>query len=650
MLKNRLFIIIPAFLLFSFNIVAQDKPAPKPEISYHFFPSSNAEADKFYALDTSLKNIQRYNPVYSTAPFTATLGNTGSPYRNLFFSSAKNLGFQYGINTYDNLFLSPDNLAFYQVNRPFSDLSYVMGAKKEQILNIKHYQSVKQNLILGLQFRIINSPGYYKYQKTNNTSFTVSGSYFTDNQRYKMMAMYRANRIKIRENGGIASDSTFENNLETDREVYLTRLTGAESHYRESGISLQQSLYLGRLPQKKASDTTQMKGEMPKPQVADSIFVKEIQDESGKERKPFCWGTIRHRIDYQRQSSVYLDTDPTSGFYSNIYADSTETQDSIHIDQISNELLWTNQSPLISDSTRLFRLYFGVRNQYSVFSDAIGEKYFTQMIPRAGFIFHPVKTTELRVNTSYVQGTYNDGDYQMDASLNNGFGKNRQFKLVFTVSYTQAMPAWFYSFYRSNNFYWIKNLKQQQVSKAGAMLSWKGYTIGTNYYVLSNYTFLDEEALPAQDNTTLKVLQMYIKKDFTLNGIHSDNHFVWQKINGSDELRLPEIMLNSSLYYQMALFKKVLLLQVGVDASYNSSYYADAYMPALHSFYLQKEKKIGDYWYGDVFINFQVKRANLFVKYQHFNSWFGDYSYYGTLHYPMPDAGFRFGVNWRFYD
>jgi hypothetical protein len=118
----------------------------------------------------------------------------------------------------------------------------------------------------------------------------------------------------------------------------------------------------------------------------------------------------------------------------------------------------------------------------------------------------------------------------------------------------------------------------------------------------------------------------------------------------SDALHLPEIMLNSSLYYQMSLFKNALLAQVGLDASYNSAYYADAYMPALHSFYLQKEKKIGDYCYGDVFINFQVKRANLFVKYQHFNSWFGDYRYYASPHYPMPDAGFRFGVSWRFYD
>ena len=73
-------------------------------------------------------------------------------------------------------------------------------------------------------------------------------------------------------------------------------------------------------------------------------------------------------------------------------------------------------------------------------------------------------------------------------------------------------------------------------------------------------------------------------------------------------------------------------------------------MPALRSFYLQNEKEIGNYVYMDVYLMLRVKRAVIFLKYQHFNAGWLGYSYYMTPHYPMADAAFKFGVSWVFYD
>ncbi|MCK4638509.1 MAG: hypothetical protein KAT33_03750, partial [Bacteroidales bacterium] len=61
-------------------------------------------------------------------------------------------------------------------------------------------------------------------------------------------------------------------------------------------------------------------------------------------------------------------------------------------------------------------------------------------------------------------------------------------------------------------------------------------------------------------------------------------------------------------------------------------------------------KKIGNYFYADVFLNFKIKRVLFFVKYQHFNAGFSGYNYYTVPHYPMQDAAFKFGISWKFYD
>jgi hypothetical protein len=52
----------------------------------------------------------------------------------------------------------------------------------------------------------------------------------------------------------------------------------------------------------------------------------------------------------------------------------------------------------------------------------------------------------------------------------------------------------------------------------------------------------------------------------------------------------------------------------------------------------------------DVFLNVKIQRATLFVKYSHFNAAFMERNYFMVPNYPMQDAAFKFGVNWRFFD
>ena len=116
-------------------------------------------------------------------------------------------------------------------------------------------------------------------------------------------------------------------------------------------------------------------------------------------------------------------------------------------------------------------------------------------------------------------------------------------------------------------------------------------------------------------------------------------------------VRVPLWASKNSIYADFHLFRRALRTQVGVDVSYHTAYYADAYDPSLGLFYRQDEMKVGNYIYADVFINLQIKRASIYVKAGHLNSLLeSEAHYYALPHYPDNPFGLFYGMVWQFFD
>ena len=91
------------------------------------------------------------------------------------------------------------------------------------------------------------------------------------------------------------------------------------------------------------------------------------------------------------------------------------------------------------------------------------------------------------------------------------------------------------------------------------------------------------------------------------------------------------------------------MMQPSLTIKYFTKYYADAYMPALRTFYLQNEVQVGNFPYIDLCVTFKIKRANIYVLYTNMYSLTNDNRYPTTPHYPMRDSRLCFGINWRLY-
>ena len=129
-----------------------------------------------------------------------------------------------------------------------------------------------------------------------------------------------------------------------------------------------------------------------------------------------------------------------------------------------------------------------------------------------------------------------------------------------------------------------------------------------------------------------------------------DNKVVYQYTDKPNLLRKPQLIASQSYVFSTHMFKKALFLQVGVDLTYNTKYYGDAYQPATRSFYLQNKTKVGNYLYADAFLNLKIKRFRIFVQLTNFLSGVIGYDSFTVPHYPMQDRVFKFGVNWLFHD
>jgi hypothetical protein len=171
-----------------------------------------------------------------------------------------------------------------------------------------------------------------------------------------------------------------------------------------------------------------------------------------------------------------------------------------------------------------------------------------------------------------------------------------------------------------------------------------------NYFLVSDWVYLDADMLPAQTdkdvsimNGSLNYYKRFYKFDVNLGGVY---HYV----SDPDIIIIPDIMATFSMYFVQDLFKKALRTQLGFDLYYTSVNTGNAYMPATRSFYLQDKKELPQLFIADAVFKFQVKTARFFLKYIHVNSLFGKRDYYRTLHYPVQEASFKFGISWIFHD
>lgn len=572
--------------------------------------------------------FQRYDPLEQRGRFSAGSSNIGLPYKNLVFKPQLSDGFYTGMQSFDAYTFNNENTRYYRHLIPVTYLVYDNGPDKEQSFRVIHSHTIKRTVTIGVDFYLIHSPGHYNNQKSDDKSVVFTGQYYTKNLRFGTIANYRHNKFVVRENGGILNDTIFEEKLETDTKLFDVNLTTAQNMVKESGTMANAYFYLSG-----------------KSEITDSV----------KMRPPtFHAGRIDYTFNYTKAIQIYSDEDPLVDFYKPFdpVLDSNETYDSLLINTFENRFSWSNLRLAENPEKKYLLVVFAITNKKTTFSDSLTKNKFNCWIPEASIVIRPYRLMDIHLAGKYTIGDFNNTGFELNGVLNQRYNtkKGNEGNIAFSFLTSSQQAGYFYTHFTSNYFRWDTSFSNQIIQLADFSIRYKNLTAKAEYQFISDYVYLDQDAKPAQYKGSINLIRLSLVEEFRYKVWGFDAQLLYTMNSNKDLIRVPDFMARLSIYPTLSLFKNAAVFQPGIDILYNTAYFASAYMPALRMFYLQDEKKIGNYPYIDVFANLMVKRFRIFVKYEHLNDLWGANRYYMIPHYPAQGAAFKFGLSWSFYD
>lgn len=179
---------------------------------------------------------------------------------------------------------------------------------------------------------------------------------------------------------------------------------------------------------------------------------------------------------------------------------------------------------------------------------------------------------------------------------------------------------------------------------------YKGFRIGVKNTTINDLIYFGTDAKPTQHDGVVNISEIYGSAAISLWRFRIEGFFALNTVSNSEVMHLPLFQSRLKVSYAQPIFKKAAILQPSITVQYFTRYYADAYMPALRTFYLQNDVMIGNYPFIDLDLTINVKKADIFVQYNNMFLLTGNYNAFIAPHYPMRTSKFFFGINWRLFN
>lgn len=604
-------------------------PVDSTLVKYFYNSLDNQQLGTVKVWDTTTLTASFYDPTNPLYEYYQELSNSGHAHNNLEFSFPTFIGFNSYLPSYDKFIVTKEKIFYPVVYQPFTEISYMMGSKKEQHLNVIFCRELLPRFYITLNFNIDFAPSVYQRSYAQNHYFIGNFRWNTRNERYGVNGYYFTNKIDVMENGGITADSIFVDNIYDDKSVIPVNLEGASNLLKVSGFGINQYFIL------RSSDI--------------------------KTERKIGFGRISYSFDYQRNRYLYKDSYPTSDFYAGYdqVLNSEETFDSLTFYTIKNEISWNSLSYGKYNDDIPFYLTFGAEHNYSHhngYKDIItGENFgvvdFQNIRAKAGIIINLFKSTRITGRGELILNDYHAGDFILDGQWKQFLGtyKKNFGALIFNVNLSRQSADWFEEAYYSNNFRWQNDFSPSTYMRLRGLYETRWFSIGLKQTTIDHYIYFGTNAKPTQYTGTLNITSAFANFNVKLWHIEIGGVASMQVADNEDVVHLPLFYGKLKLGWDITLVKGVSMMQPAFVINYFTEYYADAYMPATRVFYLQNDVKIGNYPFLDFYITFKLKRANIFVGYTNIYSLSKDNRYFTTPHYPMRDSKWVFGVKWRLY-
>ncbi len=617
-------------------------------IFFHYWDSTRIDK-----LDSSI------NDFYTRFPVSwryYDLGNFGSAAKSFIFQPNMKPGFDAGFHSYDVYKYTPEGTRFFQTTRPYSETVYLLGSRTEQMINLFHTQNRKSNFNIGLDFRVISSPGAYKNQSTTISNTRVNTFFQTNNKRYINNLIFITNKILSSENGGLRPgqnlDSLFMNDpagaatklgngLTTVKSIFgATVAIGTE--YKDLALVLRHSYDFGQ------------KDSLVTDSATYKLFYPRLR--------------LQHTIWFTKSSYEYHDFIPVAADYYNYM----QYQVATGTDTLKFNDTWQN---LTNDFAIISYPQKNNLNQYLKLN--AGYEYIKgESSPVTTTYNNIYAAAEYRNRTRnqlydfeasgklYVAGHY-AGDYSAYISFTRSLRKNIG-SLQVGFQNVNRTPSFIEGEYTTDTaglrqsvsaFPVVQqgNFNKENITRLFAVIDVPpaDLRLTAEYYLVTNFTYFNSLYTSTQSSSLFNVLDVGAQKKLRVT-----KHFNWylegnlQQPTGNPPVNLPLVFARSRFAFE-GNFLKNLSLSTGLEVRYNTPYKADDYSPLTGQFVLQDTSTISNRPDINLFLNFRIKGFKGFIRLENLNTInFSNFSFtkynYAASGYAERGFWLRLGVWWSF--
>lgn len=608
----------------------------------------NAVRPTFF--DTSIRDYTNYFPIPATHIY---LGNNGSASRSLLFTTPSRVGWDPGFHSLDVYKFNLEKVRFYSTPKPYTQLGYMLATGSEQMIEVLHTQNIKPYWNASFQYRLITAPGTFRNQRNNHSNVQLASWYQSPNKRYNNYFVFLNNNLSAGESGGILLDQDYLTNPTYDRRFTIPTVLGGSPSLR--GSAFNNSFNTGR-------------------KERETIFYLRQQYDFGRKDSlvtdstviPLFYPRVRfeHSLRVGRYDYTYKDipngttsNKPDSTYYDSLYNINIHPGDSIALEdrwrEISNDFS-IYQFPDANNLQQFIKL--GTELQLLNGAFASGKKTYYNVIGH-GEYRNRTRNQKWDINAFgrlYFAG-YNIGDYHAFVSLQRLLSKDLG-TLQIGFENINRSPSFLYdqrsSFYLDqpkdfNNENTLHFFGSYYLPKLDVQLQ-------GDYYIVSNYLYLNGYSSLQQENALFNVLRVSGFKTFRIGrrwNLHSEL-YVQQKAGGA-EINVPLLYTRNRLAFEGRLFQN-LQLSTGVEVRYNTPYKADNYSPVLGRFFYQDTTTISNRPEVHLFLHMKVRTFKAFVRLENLNTadLSGGFSFnrnnLAAIGYPTPGMVFRLGIYWAF--
>ena len=532
-----------------------------------------------------------------------------------------------GMNAKHFNYFSKEDINYYKVPTPTSEILYRTGLQQGQVLETLFTLNFSERFNVGILYKGIRSLGNYRNSLASQGNFRTVFSYQTANNRYAIKGHIAMQDLMNQESGGLTATSLslFSNDDPnfSDRGRLDVNLEGTQTTLEGSRFYVEHDYKLFSSKDSVKNNFTNLK--------------------------------LGHVFTNENKSYEFVEKKLHTAFFGNANVNSSFT-DKVENKYINNQLFLEFNSKYILGT---FRVNTGLTNYNYGYNAVVNSTVSTITTPKiegSAFSFGgnwnaTIKNFQLNTEATITPGTerisgsnfYSEAIYKKD-SLTTFKG---------SISINSKSPNFNAILYQSayDDYNWqndsFKNINTRNIAFE---LTSKWVNAKASITNIENYTYFDNNAKPLQSGENVTYLKVKANNEFTFGKFALNNTLLFQQVSsGQDVFRVPSFVTRNTFYYSDFFFeKKPLFLQTGITFNYFSKYKANAFNPLLNEFTIQNTAEIG-YPTFDVFINAQVRRTRIYLKADNVSSMFLKKNYFSAPNYPYRDFVIRFGLVWNWF-